>query len=176
MLKPLPTLQSSFSESMPSIYLLLGGNLGNRSQYLQQARESICKQVGPTKQVSKLYETAAWGKTDQPSFLNQVLEVETTLSPEQVLQSINIIELELGRIRQEHWGARVIDIDILFYDDLVQQSQRLTIPHPQLHVRRFTLMPLVEIAPDLEHPVLKQSTKQLLAICPDKLEVIVYNE
>ncbi|WP_347156494.1 2-amino-4-hydroxy-6-hydroxymethyldihydropteridine diphosphokinase [Pontibacter chitinilyticus] len=156
---------------MPKLYLLLGGNLGDRTLYLQQARTSITDRVGPITQTSKLYETAAWGKTDQPAFLNQVLEVETGLSPEQVLQRINVIEQELGRIRQEHWGARVIDIDILFYDDLVLQTQRLTIPHPQLHLRRFTLMPLAEIAPNLDHPVLKRSIKQLLEDCADTLEV-----
>lgn len=157
---------------MPKLYLLLGGNLGDRTLYLQQARESIAVQVGSIKKASALYETAAWGKTDQPSFLNQVLEVETKLSPEDVLQTINTIEHELGRERLEHWGARVIDIDILFYDALVQQTQRLTIPHPQLHLRRFTLLPLQEIAPELQHPVLKQSIAQLLETCPDALDVI----
>lgn len=156
---------------MPNVYLLLGGNLGNRTAYLQQARESIAAQVGSITNSSKLYETAAWGKTDQPAFLNQVLEVQTELTPEQVLQRINLIEHELGRVRQEHWGARVIDIDILFYDSLVLQSQRLTIPHPQLHLRRFTLMPLAELAPHLAHPVLKKSIAELLLECPDKLEV-----
>ena len=159
---------------MPNVYLLLGGNLGDRILYLQQARESIDRRVGSITRTSNVYETAAWGKTDQPTFLNQVLEVHTTLSPEEVLQSINAIEHELGRIRQEHWGARVIDIDILFYDDLVQQTQRLTIPHPQLHLRRFTLMPLAEIAPDQVHPVLGKSITQLLESCPDELEVKVY--
>ncbi len=152
----------------------MGGNLGNRTLYLQQARESIASQVGTVLRSSKLYETAAWGKTDQPSFLNQVLEVQTKLSPEEVLQSINLIEHELGRVRQEHWGARVIDIDILFYDNLVQQTQRLTIPHPQLHLRRFTLLPLAELTPDMMHPVLRQSITQLLETCEDKLEVKVF--
>lgn len=159
---------------MPNLYLLLGGNLGDRTLYLQQARESIVTQVGTIKNASALYQTAAWGKTDQPAFLNQVLEVSTVLTPEQVLQTINNIEHELGRERLEHWGARVIDIDILFYDNLVQQTQRLTIPHPQLHLRRFTLLPLLEIAPDLVHPVLQLSIKQLLAQCPDQLEVTKY--
>lgn len=161
---------------MPKVYLLLGGNLGNRTLYLQQARESINQRVGSIAQTSKVYETAAWGKTDQPTFLNQVLEVETMLSPEEVLQRINHIEQELGRVRQEHWGARVIDIDILFYDELVLQTQRLTIPHPQLHLRRFTLMPLAEIAPDLVHPVLGQRIHVLLENCPDALEVKVFEE
>src|SRR5690606_6131161 len=131
-------------------------------------------QVGPIVQSSSLYETAAWGKTDQPAFLNQVLEVKTVLSPEQVLQGINQIEQELGRIRHEHWGARVIDIDILFYDQLILQTQRLTIPHPQLHLRRFTLLPLSEIAPQLMHPVLNQPVTQLLQDCPDKLPVHLF--
>lgn len=156
---------------MPKLYLLLGGNLGDRPLYLSQARELIAAQVGSIVQSSSLYETAAWGKTDQPAFLNQVLEVQTKLSPEKVLQGINQIEQELGRIRHEHWGARVIDIDILFYDQLVMQSQRLTIPHPQLHLRRFTLMPLSEIAPQLLHPMLNQPVTQLLQDCPDELPV-----
>jgi 2-amino-4-hydroxy-6-hydroxymethyldihydropteridine diphosphokinase len=159
---------------MPKLYLLLGGNLGDRVLYLQHARESIARHVGSIRQYSKLYETAAWGKTDQPAFLNQVLELETQQTPEQVLQSINGIEQELGRVRQEHWGSRVIDIDILFYDDLVLQTQRLTIPHPQLHLRRFTLLPLAELAPDLVHPVLGASISSLLEECMDELEVKVF--
>ncbi|HEY4651784.1 MAG TPA: 2-amino-4-hydroxy-6-hydroxymethyldihydropteridine diphosphokinase, partial [Pontibacter sp.] len=143
--------------------------------YLQQARERISSQVGTIVGASALYETAAWGKTDQPSFLNQVLETATTLSPEQVLQTINQIEHELGRERLVHWGARVIDIDILFYDNLVQQTQRLTIPHPQLHLRRFTLLPLHQLAPNLIHPVLRQTISQLLEHCPDVLEVSMYS-
>ncbi len=159
---------------MPKVYLLLGGNLGDRLLYLQQARERIAAQVGQLTRSSKLYETAAWGKTDQPAFLNQVLEVQTAQTPAQVLQSINAVEQQLGRVRQEHWGARVIDIDILFYDNLVLQSQRLTIPHPQLHLRRFTLLPLAELTPDLVHPVLGESIKQLLADCGDALKVQVF--
>ncbi|MFD3000480.1 2-amino-4-hydroxy-6-hydroxymethyldihydropteridine diphosphokinase [Pontibacter toksunensis] len=161
---------------MPELYLLLGGNLGDRTSYLADACKSISASVGIITQSSKLYETAAWGKTDQPAFLNQVLEVQTKLSPEEVLQKIHIIEQELGRVRLEHWGARVIDIDILFYDQLVLQSQRLTIPHPQLHLRRFTLMPLAEISPRLVHPVLEKSVEDLLATCPDALEVWKYEE
>lgn len=159
---------------MSEVYLLLGGNLGNRPSYLQDARKSIAAAVGPITQSSKLYETAAWGNTDQPAFLNQVLKVQTRLSPEQVLQKINAIEQELGRVRLEHWGARVIDIDILFYDQLVLQSQRLTIPHPQLHLRRFTLLPLVEIDSNLVHPLLHKTAGDLLEVCPDTLEVREY--
>ena len=160
--------------SMPEVYLLLGGNLGDRTSYLADARKRIAAAIGSITHCSKLYETAAWGKTDQPAFLNQVLEVQTELSPEQVLRVVNTLEQELGRVRLEHWGARVIDIDILFYGELVLQSQRLTIPHPQLHLRRFTLMPLAEIAPQLEHPVLGTTIEFLLETCPDTLEVREY--
>lgn len=156
---------------MPRVYLLLGGNLGDRSNYLSQARDRIAAQVGPIVRSSALYETAAWGNTDQPAFLNQVVEVWAEHTPEYILFLINQIEQELGRVRQGHWGARVIDIDILFYDDLALQTPRLTIPHPQLHLRRFTLLPLVEIAPRMIHPVLGKSTAALLEECPDGLEV-----
>lgn len=158
---------------MPKLYLLLGGNLGDRTLYLEQAREKIASQVGVIDSTSKIYETAAWGKTDQPAFLNQVLEIKTTQLPEQVLHTINNIEQELGRERFEHWGSRVIDIDILFYDCLVLQTQRLTIPHPHLHTRRFTLAPLAEIAPAMVHPVLNKTILQLLEACDDELEVHV---
>lgn len=158
---------------MPKLYLLLGGNLGDRTLYLKKASEKIAVHVGSIQSSSKLYETAAWGKTNQPSFLNQVLEVQTMLPPEVVLLTINSIEQELGRERFEHWGSRVIDIDILFYDALVLQTQRLTIPHPHLHTRRFTLAPLAEIAPDLVHPVLQLTIADLLAACPDNLDVSV---
>ena len=159
---------------MPDVYLLLGGNLGDRLAFLKQARTSLANQVGSIKANSKFYETAAWGKTDQPSFLNQVLHVQTNLLPEELLHIIQSIEQTLGRERFEHWGARVIDIDILFYDDLVLQTQRLSIPHPHLHTRRFTLAPLAEIAPDLVHPVLHKTIKALLAACQDELEVTVF--
>lgn len=159
---------------MPELYLLLGGNLGDRPSHLADARKSIAAAVGPITQRSKLYETAAWGNTEQPSFLNQVLKVQTEVKPEQVLQKVNSIEQELGRVRLEHWGARVIDIDILFYDQRVLQSQRLTVPHPQLHLRRFTLLPLAEIAPRLVHPVLGKTVEELLEMCPDTLEVREY--
>jgi 2-amino-4-hydroxy-6-hydroxymethyldihydropteridine diphosphokinase len=161
---------------MPKLYLLLGSNLGDRPAYLTQARERIAAQVGPIMRSSSLYETAAWGKTDQPAFLNQVLEVRAEVTPEQVLLLIHQMEQQLGRVRQEHWGTRVIDIDILFYDDLSLQSKWLTIPHPQLHLRRFTLLPMAEIAPDLLHPVLGKSIAALLAECPDKLEVRVFGQ
>lgn len=159
---------------MPKLYLLLGSNLGDRPLYLQQARDRITAQVGPVVRSSRLYETAAWGNTEQPDYLNQVLEVQAELAPEQALFAIHQIEQELGRVRLEHWGSRVIDIDILFYDDLALQTHRLTIPHPRLHLRRFTLLPLTELVPGLVHPLLGKSIAALLEECPDELEVREY--
>jgi 2-amino-4-hydroxy-6-hydroxymethyldihydropteridine diphosphokinase len=159
---------------MPKLYLLLGSNMGDRTQYLQQATDEITLKVGKVLNKSSLFETAAWGNTNQPLFVNQVLEAETDLQPEEVLLSIHTIEQKLGRIRFEHWGSRVIDIDILFYDTLILQTQRLTIPHPQLHNRRFTLVPLAEIAASFEHPVLHKNIQLLLDECTDELEVTIY--
>ena len=156
---------------MPKVYLLLGSNLGDRQNLLAEARKQIGLQIGLIQKTSALYETAAWGVEDQEAFLNQVLEVETVLPPEALLTRNQEIEKGLGRIRKERWGARLLDIDILFYDDLILESDNLTIPHPQLHNRRFTLVPLAEIASGLVHPVFKKTVSALLEFCPDKLEV-----
>lgn len=155
-------------------YFLLGANLGDRVQTLYRAVALIMERVGTVVQQSVLYETAPWGILDQPAYLNQVLAVKTMLLPEDVLVQTQIIEQELGRIRFEKWGARVIDIDMLYYDHLVQQSDILTIPHPYLHQRRFTLVPLAEIAPNFVHPIFKKTTRELLTECADEGEVIPY--
>ncbi|WP_210465461.1 2-amino-4-hydroxy-6-hydroxymethyldihydropteridine diphosphokinase [Rufibacter roseolus] len=156
---------------MTPLFLLLGSNLGDRVFYLSEATNRLAALFGKTVQKSKLYETAAWGLEDQPSFLNQVLVFHTGFSPKVVLALTQRIEQELGRIRKERWGARVIDIDILFYGQNVVNTPELHLPHPQLHLRRFTLAPLAEVAPDFVHPVLQKTIKNLLAECPDELEV-----
>lgn len=158
-----------------TLYLLLGANLGNRQQTLAQAREQLAECVGDIKTTSAIYETAAWGLTDQPAYLNQVLLLETALSPEAVLTQTQAIEQALGRVRAERWGARLIDIDLLFYNNLVLNTPELTLPHPYLHRRRFTLQPLTDIAPDLMHPVLKQPVWYLLVQCADGSEVIKFS-
>ncbi|MEN9297838.1 MAG: 2-amino-4-hydroxy-6-hydroxymethyldihydropteridine diphosphokinase [Bacteroidota bacterium] len=156
---------------MNTAYLLTGGNMGDRFNYLQQAAEFIQQNCGKLLAASSIYETEAWGKTDQPSFLNQALQIETTLSPDALMQSLLDIEQKMGRIRTMKMGPRVIDLDILLIDDLIQSSDLLTIPHPALTIRRFALLPLAEIAPHLIHPIEKKSMKELLSICPDTLNV-----
>ena len=156
---------------MITTYFLLGSNEGNRRQWLQQAIDAIEPSCGPIVKKSALYQTAAWGKEDQPDFLNMVIEVKTILSPEQLLKAVQEIELQLGRQRKVKWGQRTLDIDILFYGDAVIHTDRLVVPHPFLQERRFTLLPLQEIAPELMHPVLQKDVTTLLRECPDLLEV-----
>jgi len=151
--------------------LLIGGNTGNRHQNLENAVIHIGSECGKVIVTSPIYETAAWGKTDQDAFLNQAILIETGLDPDHLLQAILSIELKMGRYRQEKYGPRIIDIDILFYNDIIINDPLLTIPHPALPQRRFALAPLCEIAADYIHPVLKKTIKVLLDECPDPLEV-----
>ena len=156
---------------MSKAYLMIGGNLGDRKENLQQAIILIRKSCGPLIKISSLYETAAWGLVDQPSFLNQALEISTSLSAIELLSSILSIEKDMGRTRTEKLGPRLIDIDILFFNDEVHDLPHLKIPHPELQNRRFVLTPLAEIAAQLQHPVLKKNIAQLLEECPDNLQV-----
>lgn len=152
-------------------YLLTGGNRGNRKENLATAYTYIGQQCGNITNASSLYETAAWGKADQPSFLNQSLEIQTRLTSRQLLKKILNIEKQMGRVREEKYGPRLIDIDILLFNEEVHNQPRLKIPHPELQNRRFVLVPLAEIAPKIIHPVLKKTIIELLAVCPDILEV-----
>ncbi|HEY9116256.1 MAG TPA: 2-amino-4-hydroxy-6-hydroxymethyldihydropteridine diphosphokinase [Roseivirga sp.] len=156
---------------MSGIYLLLGSNIGKRFKNLERARELIVSNSITIRKESKIYETAAWGNEDQEAFLNQVIEVETGKSPQRLLKITQQIENEMGRVRYEKWGKRLIDIDILYFGDLVFAEDDLSLPHPGISDRRFTLVPLVEIAPDLVHPELKKTQTELLELCPDSLEV-----
>jgi 2-amino-4-hydroxy-6-hydroxymethyldihydropteridine diphosphokinase len=156
---------------MNKAYLLTGGNMGNREENLATAYHHIDQQCGHVIHASSIYETKAWGKNDQPSFLNQVLEIQTNLTPRQLLKKILFIEQQIGRVREEKYGPRIIDIDILLFNDEIHNYPSLKIPHPELQNRRFVLVPLAEIAATAVHPVLKKTIVELLEICPDKLEV-----
>lgn len=157
-----------------TVYLLLGANLGDREYTIRAAIDQIAERIGPVLLKSSIYETAPWGVVNQPSFLNSVVAVSTFLSAEKVLEDILLIERALGRIRQERWGVRLIDIDILYYGARVHESPTLTIPHPRMAERRFTLEPLNEIAPDFIHPVLHQRNAALLALCTDDSDVSLF--
>lgn len=129
------------------------------------------QKIGSLIRQSKLYSTAAWGDTRQPDFLNQVIVVETTLAPLETMQTILDIEKEMGRVRTLKNAPRIIDIDILFFNKLVMDEPMLTLPHPEIQNRRFVLIPLNELAPNFNHPVLGLSIHDLLKICPDRLTV-----
>lgn len=148
--------------NLQQIYLSLGANLGNQEANLQKAIALIGQRVGEIVNVSSFIETAAWGKTDQPDFLNLALQVATNHSPLVVLSIIQEIEHQLGRERKEKWGARLIDIDIIFWENQLISETQLTVPHPLMHERTFVLIPMAEIAPEMEHPVLKKKMKELL--------------
>ncbi|MEO8150488.1 MAG: 2-amino-4-hydroxy-6-hydroxymethyldihydropteridine diphosphokinase [Bacteroidia bacterium] len=156
---------------MHTVFLLLGSNLGNRLQHFADADLFLEQQIGAITKSSSIYETAPWGFTEQPEFLNKVIEVKTKLTPQEVLQKILTIEIKLGRARNEKWHERIIDIDILFYDDLIIHEDNLKIPHPHLHERRFTLEPLNEIAHQLIHPLLKKNIAELIFECADNSSV-----
>ena len=144
------------------VYLALGTNLGNRLLNLNTAISSLTPQMN-LKNKSPVYETPPWGFADQPAFLNQVVQVETYEGPERLLKHLKRLETVLGRVPNFRNGPRLIDIDILFYDDLVLDTAPLVIPHPRLHERAFVLVPLADIAPDLVHPILHKSVREMLA-------------
>jgi len=159
---------------MNKAFLLIGGNMGDREENFETAKSLIQQYCGNVVHSSSLYQTAAWGKTDQPAFLNQALEIETWLTAEQLMQQILAIEKMMGRERKEKYGPRIIDIDVLLFNDEQHDSPFLRIPHPEMQNRLFALIPLAEIAPNLQHPVFKKSISQLLRETPDKLEVKKY--
>ena len=156
---------------MEGIYLLLGTNLGDKKTNLNKALQEIASRIGEVKKQSSVYETDAWGKTDQAAFLNMVVTVDTSLSPLQILEQISLIEQTLGRVRVHKWRERIIDIDLLYYGEMVINLPTLKVPHPEISRRRFTLVPLNEIASEFLHPILHKTQNQLLKACQDPLAV-----
>jgi 2-amino-4-hydroxy-6-hydroxymethyldihydropteridine diphosphokinase len=158
---------------MNKVYLGIGTNLGDRKRNLREAIEKIEEHIGMVLSSSSIYETAPWGFDAESDFLNMVILVETIHSPAELLKKIFTIESGMGRERdQDRYSSRVIDIDILLYDDLVLDQKGLKIPHRLMHERRFVLAPLCEIAPDLIHPVLRKRMKVLLEECRDKSKIV----
>lgn len=157
---------------MNTAYILLGSNEGDRLQHLTNALHYITEEVGKIVKASAIYTTLAWGNTEQPDFLNQVVCIETSLSAEELLKMLLEVEKKSGRIRSgAKWMQRIIDLDVLFYNDSIIDSPELQVPHPHLQNRKFVLVPLQEIASTLIHPLLKKNITTLTAECNDRLEV-----
>ncbi len=156
---------------MNQAYLLIGGNMGNRPDNLVNAKKLLEEECGSIKKESSIYETAAWGINDQPAFLNQALLLQTNFSVTELMTCILNVEKQLGRIRKEKFGPRLIDIDIIFFNHEIYSDSLVTVPHPEMHKRRFVLTPLTEIAEQVIHPILQKSCFDLLCDCEDELIV-----
>jgi 2-amino-4-hydroxy-6-hydroxymethyldihydropteridine diphosphokinase len=156
---------------MNKTYLLLGSNMGESQKQLEVAKKHIIRKMGEILRLSSFYSTSAWGNTNQPDFLNQVIIIDNKLSPEQTMESILNIEIKMGRIRTEKYAPRIIDIDILFYNKKIINTKNLTIPHPLMQDRNFVMHPLNELSPNFVHPVLMKNMHSLFLSCKDQLAV-----
>ena len=160
-----------------SVFVLLGSNLGDRELLVNQASKMMGERCGKIVAKSRLYESEPWGFKSEHWFLNQVVKVETALSPDDLMKELLEIEKELGRDRSvphEGYVSRPMDLDILYYGNEIIDTQMVTVPHPRLHERRFTLLPLCDIAPDYVHPAMKKTNLQLLDECQDAGKVNIY--
>lgn len=158
-----------------NIIILLGTNMGDRLENLSQAKTLMAPYV-QILQESKIYQTAAWGNTDQADFLNQGINVETDLSAEELMHVLLAIESKMGRERMQKWEPRIIDLDIIFYRQEIHQTSLIQIPHPELQNRAFVLQPLLDLNPQFKHPILQQSIAELWDLCPDQLSVSIFVE
>ena len=161
---------------MKNVFLGIGTNLGNREDNLEAAIKRIEETIGPVLKYSSIYETEPWGFKAEDQFLNMVIIVNTDLSPSFLLEQILNVESAFGRVRStERYSSRLIDIDILLYEDIIIYDQNLKIPHPLLDKRRFVLEPLCEIAPGVIHPILNKTMLELLQVCEDRSNVIIFD-
>ena len=158
-----------------NIIILLGTNMGDRLENLSQAKTLMAPYV-QILQESKIYQTAAWGNTDQADFLNQGINVETDLSAEELMHVLLAIESKMGRERMQKWEPRIIDLDIIFYRQEIHQTSLIQIPHPELQNRAFVLQPLLDLNPQFKHPIFQQSIAELWDLCPDQLSVFIFVE
>jgi 2-amino-4-hydroxy-6-hydroxymethyldihydropteridine diphosphokinase len=150
------------------IFLGLGGNEGSRWEFLNLAKGLIAECAGKISRVSSVYDSPAWGFISESHFLNQVIQIQTILEPLEILEVIHQIESELGRVRTKaQFASRTIDIDLIFYNQVVLSTPRIQVPHPRMHLRKFVLEPMTEMAPDFVHPVLNQTMFELNNKCPD---------
>ncbi len=158
------------------LYLLLGSNLGEKLKNLDTALAAINAQIGKVESSSSLYETEPWGEIPTETFINQMLKVNTKLSPQQVMEKIISIEESMGRTREKKWENRIIDIDIIFYGKEIISSQSLQIPHPQFEKRNFAILPMMELAPDFVHPSLNLSIEEIYLSSKDEGEVMLMDD
>jgi 2-amino-4-hydroxy-6-hydroxymethyldihydropteridine diphosphokinase len=161
---------------MHTYYLHLGSNTGDRVSLLTNAIKLITAKIGKVIDQSAIYQTEPWGKKDQDDFLNMAIRVESTLSPEDMLSAAKKIENDMGSVKKEKWGPRMMDIDILYCDDLIMEEDHLVIPHPHIYERNFVLIPLMEIAGDFIDPVKEMSIEDIFDLCKDESEVLIYEE
>lgn len=152
-----------------------GSNIGNRLSHLQFAEIEISKSIGKIINKSSIYESFAWGNTNQDNFLNQIIVAETNFNAFECLKLLQKIEKDRLRIRKKHWGPRTLDIDIIFFNNEIISSQHLTIPHPFIEKRNFVLLPLSEILSDFVHPISNKTINELLNKCKDKTHIELYN-
>ena len=159
---------------MNTVYIQLGSNIGIRESFIAKSKEQIEENIGEIIKESSVFETIPWGNNNQNNFLNSVIKIKTVFDAFKILQKSQEIENNLGRVRGEKWGERTIDIDILFYNQEIINTEKLNIPHPLLHKRKFVLIPLSEIAPNYIHPILRKNVSDLLSECNDNQEVLDY--
>tara|TARA_B100000902_G_scaffold302663_1_gene290688 strand:+ start:38015 stop:38503 length:489 start_codon:yes stop_codon:yes gene_type:complete len=156
------------------IYIQIGSNIGDRYQNINKSIYLIEKMIGPISNCSSIYESSAWGLESQSPFLNCVIKIDSKLSPEETLKKSQMIEKKIGRVKTIKWGKRIIDVDILFYNNDIIKNKNLIIPHPYIHKRKFVLIPLKEIANDLIHPIKNKNIEELYNDCNDEGNVELY--